>query len=794
MAEFKRIRQRTTNTERIKSKIAQVEPNELVIATDTDELYFKNQQGEFVSVSKGNTTFDTIETLVNSNNKLKVGDIVDLQGYYTAGDGAHHKRMIALEDDGSGVKLASRLWANIVHNGDVNVSWFGAKGDGNTDDSDNISKVFAFTSGAKIKNINFDAKTYRITKSLELNYSWKVTIDGNGARIISRGSFEDFMIKLKPVGTQTWPPPQYITIKNIELDGNFKSSGIDILVANDWLLSRVNVWNCEIGIRMKDTYYGEISGNCSVRDCMHGIQIVGEETNTIKLDNIHINFSVQLDNFRNRLEGESDIDFLTRCPTKGVDIQGNILNIKFYGLTIEGFAYGFAGTILHGSNGVTIPFFSISECYFENNKIYNIYLYSTNGFLIPEWSVSIKKCRFFKKKIPVRLSSGIYTIVENQNIEIELTEYGALRTRVTTDSDPESIGFINKKYDMGVIEFVNKTPKNTDVKTHGKLGDSQNTYPNDIRFLKTSEESYSKETYLGAKNIPYGRIYDIKSLTTKNITFEEDTSGVIVNDTYTSERNMLMLYDGKIIPYRVTNPQFIAPSQSAKTALWLYNNRNLPEGSTFICKETNVECKLTDGKWMRTGNQVLEIGTSEELANAIPSNPENWWSVRVWSIDANVCYVWQQNYWSLGSINGLQLHNRTNKRAIGTTAQRPVLNTLEKTYWIYYNTDTKKHEMIDNGIWVEWDGKKRIDYESLPNDFLLLDTPYYIQKLISEEVYQDYINYRDELYEYEQLEEQERQQSYEMNVQKLDNKQRKIILVEPVPNQNLIDFKNKWIG
>lgn len=95
---------------------------------------------------------------LQSRKNLKVGDIVEVLGYYTAGDGAGHKRIIANEDDGSGVQLSNRLWANIVHNGEVNVSWFGAKGDGVTDDTLFIQKAI---DTADI--INFQEKTYLIT-------------------------------------------------------------------------------------------------------------------------------------------------------------------------------------------------------------------------------------------------------------------------------------------------------------------------------------------------------------------------------------------------------------------------------------------------------------------------------------------------------------------------------------------------------------------------------------------------------------------------------------------------------
>lgn len=79
---------------------------------------------------------------LQSRKNLKVGDIVEVLGYYSAGDGAGHKRIIANEDDGSGVQLNNKLWANIVHSGEVNVSWFGAKGDGVNDDTGLFKNLF----------------------------------------------------------------------------------------------------------------------------------------------------------------------------------------------------------------------------------------------------------------------------------------------------------------------------------------------------------------------------------------------------------------------------------------------------------------------------------------------------------------------------------------------------------------------------------------------------------------------------------------------------------------------------
>ena len=115
------------------------------------------------------TQIPTIAELQSRKN-LKIGDIVEVLGYYSAGDGAGHKRIISNEDDGSGVQLNNGLWANIVHNGEVNVSWFGAKGDGITDDSDVLNKIIEYCKNNNTNDIKFNSnKFYLLNKTIYIN-------------------------------------------------------------------------------------------------------------------------------------------------------------------------------------------------------------------------------------------------------------------------------------------------------------------------------------------------------------------------------------------------------------------------------------------------------------------------------------------------------------------------------------------------------------------------------------------------------------------------------------------------
>lgn len=112
-------------------------PYEPVIAVDTNEIMFKDEQGNLVTLN-GNITNTVVE--LQTSKQYKNGDVVQVLGYYTKGDGAHHYRKASTTDDGSGVLMANGLYANIVHNGEVQASWFGA-GFGKGNDADCIQKA-----------------------------------------------------------------------------------------------------------------------------------------------------------------------------------------------------------------------------------------------------------------------------------------------------------------------------------------------------------------------------------------------------------------------------------------------------------------------------------------------------------------------------------------------------------------------------------------------------------------------------------------------------------------------------
>lgn len=170
---------------------------------------------------------DKVNTIaeLQSRKNLKVGDIVEVLGYYTAGDGAGHKRIITNEDDGSGVQLKNGLWANIVHNGEVNVSWFGAKGDGVTEDTTYIQKA---VNVSNVYFIYFDSKTYIVT-NIDLRSNLRLIGQNKHSTILKRidgynlDEFPNYCRKNAIFNTHhedTNIVYKNITISNMTLDGN----------------------------------------------------------------------------------------------------------------------------------------------------------------------------------------------------------------------------------------------------------------------------------------------------------------------------------------------------------------------------------------------------------------------------------------------------------------------------------------------------------------------------------------------------------------------------------------------
>ena len=115
-----------------------------------------------------------IEILKNVN--AKVDEVYEVLGYYRFDDGATHKRKISNEDDGSGVQLVNGLWANILHDGELHVEWFGTIGDGRNEQPI-FSKISKY-----IKNLNTNGLKLIFPKGKVFEYGDQVENDKHSSK------------------------------------------------------------------------------------------------------------------------------------------------------------------------------------------------------------------------------------------------------------------------------------------------------------------------------------------------------------------------------------------------------------------------------------------------------------------------------------------------------------------------------------------------------------------------------------------------------------------------------------
>ena len=215
-----------------------------------------------------------IEILKNVN--AKVDEVYEVLGYYRFDDRAGHKRKIAREDDGSGVQLSNGLWANIVHNGEVNVSWFGCKYNSLESARTNYTNL--------LKAINYN-QTINITGDLY--------IEQNGGNVVTS---ENLILKGKDKAklilcTNFEKTDWFLVNKNLknlyctdlEVKFNEKVTSISVLFAIDGMIkvNSCNIENCIFNINTSGRLMWWRNANTNIKPdlSLHGFDIFNINNN-----------------------------------------------------------------------------------------------------------------------------------------------------------------------------------------------------------------------------------------------------------------------------------------------------------------------------------------------------------------------------------------------------------------------------------------------------------------------------------------------------------------------------------
>lgn len=743
--------------------------------------------------------YDTIEDMRNDV-ALKIGDVVELNGYYEAGDGADHKRKIEAQDDGSGVMIKNvndmaveltlnksepelyrvGLYANIVHNGEVNVSWFGAKGDGVTDEVELFKKIFNYLSSNEVKLSLQQQKHYKLDNTLNIeNFNSNLCIDGNNATldittsqklgwwsrngnclIIKANEIKKLTCNIKNLNL-TYERYEHTDTTTKENCNGFGGIGI-------FYFYNINVDN------VKQNYISFSSGlNCRFYKFL--------QIKNVEFNNCGRKFLPTQD-YSKQYDGPADAIILSNFKNGAVSIIENIRANSWEN------KYGRCGITIQNSDTATRHLCKITNFYFER---YNRFIHQEDEgatvFKISNGEIKDCSIGFFS----VRNTKGSKFEVNNVNysngalatfgsnggivvdynstlpVEFNLSNCNIEYNNSTQTREKKSV------YNNCVFKYLNDSiiiSTSVDV-VYSLCKFNFNSESNQHKFYTNSIVKFINSEITGVKlGHKAIRVNDGKLLldTTKiinNTLFIENNAGTefdFINSKFyynkaNSEDNCI--YGGKTL-LNLKNCSFVNDTDQV---VYIYGDGQLKVKNIYNCEFKNVRLDI-----LNTSDVIPFICNTLFTVDSLSTLPSffRFYSSKFYM---SSCKFEQKN---------------------GTTT---------------YPTPNSTNYLIRDCVVYQQDGTP-IFLDSITTNIQQLNTPYHAEKMKQENVYDDYISYMDEKTAYDKQQrklEQDRQLSYEealkenpeltyeefMSVQPMTLN----LVEEPQPSEDLKKFMKKYL-
>lgn len=504
----------------------------------TNHIIVEDQDGtkktlvkNFRSLLLSSLYFNSVEDLKNSTSAvLKEGDICETLGYYTPGDGGGAKYKItynpaAIEDNRMihYLSYSDTLRAEIILEETINVHQFGAKGDGETNDTDAIQAAIDNSDSRVVEFSN--NKVYVVRNPIKI-YKDNTVINGNGGILYP---YHVNGINIEPYSDED-PMVKNININKLLMDCSRASNGIYTYRA-----SKVDITSCNFalvsntGINIKNSEFINIA-YCALTGQNDGSMI------TLDGANVEVNNTVPYSRFINIVDCDfSNFKKAIHVLTTGTDGEINTL------VNLDKCNYR---STVNGCHCVYVA------CPIEMLSIYANTVAATDTFLYfggaSSGDISCRgiSCLNTNKVFDISTSQGVLhldgTVKASSTAILFANMNGKLRSSITWDLLPNGANFTNKP--IGEL-FDSINPYNYSDDRGYSISGSKLTL-NEVRNMHVDWSSSTNDLNEIENGIK-GQLMYIKSSTNKSITAVANK--IVLSDTsvklgrYTG---ILMRYDG----------------------------------------------------------------------------------------------------------------------------------------------------------------------------------------------------------------------------------------------------------
>ncbi len=364
-------------------------------------------------------SFDSISDL-QASEMLNNGSFVKTYGKtsYNDGLGQFYKvRTITNEDVVDNLTIIAlhdnTLVAELLPTNEINVKYFGATGDGETDDINAINKALNYAESKSIYNIYFPEGTYLISDQLIVFSNLNIYGIGANSILLAKSNFNDendykSMIRLKnPQMDESETNTRNISIKNLALNNNgITNAGRDGIIQfrgvrnavienlnitvngdNCW---GINLFSANQNVLVNKVVINNVSADNSLGGCLwirSGLNctVDGRKTKDVNITNC---------SFSTTTKDE------TVCIADGVD--GGWTEAQFDNITVEGKAVTNLGNFLIVANTTT------ANGYIKAN-FNNVFITGKTGtyaFYVHDYTNTFTKVDFLANNINIDLSVG----------------------------------------------------------------------------------------------------------------------------------------------------------------------------------------------------------------------------------------------------------------------------------------------------------------------------------------------------------------------------------------------------